>query len=199
MKGWRFMLTMAGRAKKEPRGFTVMETTVVVAIAGIVLAMAVPNITNALREYRVNSSMRQLTDLIHRAKMQAIANNTQTSIGIDSANARAGIIVFNSDGTINHTDYVTLSTGTTFGRPTGVTAPLTGVVVNKDISFPAQGTSTTVFQQNFNSRGFPVLNLAGTINVLYLTNGRTYRAVTLNSVGEVRRWMWDGSAWGVSK
>ena len=193
------MLKMGTGTNRAPRGFTVMEITVVVAIAGIVLAIAVPNISNALREYRVNISLRQMADLVHRAKMQAIANNTQASIAVDSANRRAGLIIFNADGTINRTEYVPLPTGVSFGRPTDVTAPVASVVVDRNISFPAQGTSTTVFQQNFNSRGFPVVATAGAINVLYLTNGRTFRAVTVNSVGEVRRWTWDGSAWGVSR
>ncbi|PYP83935.1 MAG: hypothetical protein DMF61_21630 [Blastocatellia bacterium AA13] len=181
------------------RGFSVMETTVVVAIAGIVLAFAVPNITNALREYRINAGMRQVADLVHRARMQAIANNTQTSIAVDSANNRAGIIVFNADGTINRTDYIPFPYGVSFGRPTGVTAPLTGVITNKNVSFPAQGTSTTIFQQNFNSRGFPVVAAAGAINVLYFTNGKTFRALTVNSVGEARRWSWDGTTWQISR
>ena len=187
------------RASKEPRGFTIIETAVVVAIAGIVLAMAVPNIASALREYRANLSMRQLADLIHRAKMQAIANNTRTSIGVDSENRKAGMIFFNADLTINHTDYIPFPYGVGFGRPADVTAPMAGVAVDRDISFPAQGVSTTVFQQDFNSRGFPVVAVPGAINVLYLTNGRSFRAVTVNSVGEVRRWTWDGTAWSIAR
>ena len=193
------MFIPGNRESRKPRGFTILETAVVVGIAGIVLAIAVPNISNALREYRANLSMRQLADLMHRAKMQAIANNTQTSLGIDSDTPRAGLIVFNADGTISRTDYVPLPYGVSFGRPADVTAPITGVAVNRNISFPAQGVSTTVFQLDFNSRGFPVVAVPGAINVLYLTNGRSFRAVTVNSVGEVRRWTWDGTAWSIAR
>ena len=189
---------MTNNANKEPRGFTVVETAIVVAIAGIVLAFAVPNINNAMKEYRANMAMRQMSDLVSRAKMQAIRDNTQTSIAVDSANNRAGIIVFNTDGTINRTDWVGLPQGITFGMPPGLSdteAPIVGVPVERSVSFSRQGSSTTVYQQDFNSRGFPRVTTPGAINAMFLTNGRTYRAVTLSSVGEVRKWTWDGDTY----
>jgi hypothetical protein len=36
---------------------------------------------------------------------------------------------------------------------------------------------------------------AGAINALYLTNGVTYRAVTMNSVSATTNFRWEGDQW----
>lgn len=177
------------------RGFSLLETAVVVALAAVVVAFATPKLINAMRDYRLETGARQLTDLMNKAKAQAVANNRTTSIVVDTANRRIGILALNNNGDTMRTDYVNLPQGISFAMPSGVTAPVTGAPTASAVSFPAQGTSTTVFEQNFTSRGFPAVTTAGQINVLYLTNGRNYRAVVLNSVGGLRTFRWESSQW----
>jgi prepilin-type N-terminal cleavage/methylation domain-containing protein len=187
---------MTEKTNKLERGFSAVEVTVVVLVIGVVLAFSAPRITNAMREYRLNSAMRQIADLIQRAKTQAMADNKKVTVRVDTANRRAGIVVYASDGTTEvRTDYVTLPQGVTFAMPNNVVAPMTGAPIARSVSFPAQGGSTTVFQQDFNSRGFPTVAAAGTINSIYITNSRTYRALTLSSVGGVRTWTWQTNQW----
>jgi Tfp pilus assembly protein FimT len=183
------------KSRKQEHGFTVLEITVVVLLVGAVVAFATPRIANAMREYRLAMAVRQISDLIQRAKTQAMSDNKTVTLRVDTANRRAGIVVKDSSGTEVRTEYVPLPQGVTFTLPASVNAPMTGAPYASSVSFPAQSGSTTVFQQDFNSRGFPVVSAAGAINSIYLSNSRTYRALTLSSVGGIRTWTWQTNQW----
>lgn len=172
-----------------------LELTVVILVLGVIAAFAAPRISNAMREYRLNGAMRQITDMMQQAKTQAMSNNTKVTMRVDTATSRIGLVVYDSSGTETRCDYMPLPQGITFSKPASVTAPMTGVQTTNVVSFPAQGTSTTIFQQDFTSRGFPSVSTAGTINVLYIGNSLTYRAITISSVGGIRTWVWKNSAW----
>lgn len=186
---------MVQREGKLSRGFTVVEITVGVLILGVIAAFAAPRITNAMREYRLNVGIRQLSDLIQRAKMQAVSENKKTTLRVDTANNRAGLVIYDTSGNEVRTDYVQLPSGVTFSRPVSLTEPMSGAPTSRSVSFPAQSGSSTVFQQDFNSRGFPVVATAGAINAIYLGNTRTYRALTLSSVGGIGMWTWSNTQW----
>jgi hypothetical protein len=72
---------------------------------------------------------------------------------------------------------------------------MSGAPTAKPVSFPKQGNSPKVFQQNFNSRGFPAVTTPGAVNALYLSDGEDYRAITMTSVGGVRVWYWEDGNW----
>ncbi|HJQ24471.1 MAG TPA: GspH/FimT family pseudopilin [Blastocatellia bacterium] len=178
------------------RGFTVMEATVAVFIVGLIAAFATPKIMNAMRQYRVNTAARQLADLIQRAKVEAVSQNRNVTLRVDTANNRAGLVIRDQSGTEVGVQYIPLPQGVRFVLPAGtVPVPMTGAPTSASVSFPAQSGSTTVFEQDFNSRGFPAVS-AGTINAIYVGSyNRSYSAVTLNSVGGIRTWSWSGSQW----
>lgn len=181
---------MSIKSRGQERGFTLIEVTVIVLVAGAILAFATPKITNAMREYRLNASMQQISDLVQRVKMQAVSENTKSAIAIDTAGRRIGLVRYQADGvTVARIDYTPLPQGVSFAVPANVTAPMTGAPTSSAVSFPAQGSSTTVFAQDFNSRGLPIV-VAGATNAIYLTNGQTFRALTVNCVGGVRKWSW---------
>jgi len=175
-------------------GFTILESAVVVLVVGAVIAFATPKIANALREYRLNIAMRQMADLVHRVKMQAVSDNRKASLVVDTFNNRMGIVTYDLSGNVVSTNYAPLPLGVRFATPQGVNAPVSGAPTGQAVSFPLQDGSTTIFKQDFNSRGFPVVN-AGAINAVYLTNGNTYRAVTMNSVSATTIFRWEGDQW----
>lgn len=185
---------MSTETRRQESGFTILETAVVVLVVGAVIAMATPKIAGAMREYRLNVAMRQMADLVHRVKTQAVSDNHKASLVVDTFNNRMGLLVYDINGNVVRTDYMPLPFGVTFATPSGVNAPVSGAPTNRPVSFPGQDGSTTVFQQDFNSRGFPVVN-AGAINAVYLTNGATYRAVTMNSVSATTSFRWEGDQW----
>lgn len=56
-------------------GFTIMEILVVLAIFGLMAAIAIPTWIILLPTYALNSAARQVQSELHRIKMQAIAEN----------------------------------------------------------------------------------------------------------------------------
>src|SRR5580692_6729705 len=62
------------------RGFTMLELLVVVAIAGILAAMAVPGFVNTMRTYRMRAAVSSITGQISSARYQAIFHGCKTQI-----------------------------------------------------------------------------------------------------------------------
>ena len=178
---------------KEPNqaaGFTILELAVVVLISGVVFAIATPKITNAMREYRVNIAMRQIVDTLNRVKTQAVSENKRSAMMLDTGNNRAGMAILKYDTpsatwVVDSVSYFPLPSGITFQRPAGTASPA-GVTSTGVTSFPAYGTSTTVFRQDFTSRGFPVVATGADVLSVFLGNGVTYRSITMTSVGGLR-------------
>jgi len=177
--------------RKNERGFTMVEITVVVLVAGIVGAIAVPRITSAMRSHRLNIATRQVLDTMKRAKMTAVSQNRTSAIGVDINGRRMGLVLFNTDGTVNSVEYIPLPDGVSFQRPPGITANPEGVTGTGVVSFNEQGG---FYRQDFNSRGFPVVPFGGNVSI-FLGNGRDYKAVTMSSVGGVRTFRLEGGDW----
>lgn len=186
---------MIMKSRRQELGFTVVEITVVVLLIGAIVAFTAPRITNAMREYRLNMAVRQISDLIQRAKTQAMSDNKTVTLSVDTANRQAGIVIKDSSGTEVSAQYIPLPQGIIFSRPASVTPPMTNAPYSSDVSFPAKSGSTTIFQQDFNSRGFPAVATAGAINAIYLSNSRNFRALTLTSVGGISTWVWQTNQW----
>ena len=189
-------IALSIRTHQSARGFTVLETTIVVLIVGVIAAFATPKIINGMRQYRVSMAVRQMSDLIQRAKVEAVNQNRNVTLRIDTAANQAGLVVRDAAGTETGVQYVPLPQGVRFVMPSGtVSAPMTGAPTTSPVSFPAKSGSTTVFEQDFNSRGFPAV-AAGTINAIYIGSyNKSFAAVTINSVGGLRSWSWSGSQW----
>ena len=176
---------------KSERGFTMLEITVVVMAAGIICALAVPRITNAMRTHRLNIATRQVLDTMKRAKMTAVSQNRTSAIGVDINGRRMGVVLFNADGTVNSVEYIPLPEGVNFERPPGVTTNPTGVTGTGVVSFNQAGG---FYRQDFNSRGFPTVAFGATVSI-FIGNGRDYNAVTMTSVGGVQTFRLDGEDW----
>lgn len=185
---------MAQKSYKKEAGFTVVEVAVVVLIVGVIIAFATPKIANAMRAYRLDQGIRQIVDSIKRAKAQAVGNNKTSSIIVDTENNRIGLLVFSNEGNVLRTDYVSLPQNISFALPPDVVAPVDDAPTSSSVSFPLQDDSTTVHQQDFTTRGFPDVE-DNAINAIYLSNGTSYRAVTMNSYGATRTWWWSGGEW----
>jgi hypothetical protein len=187
---------MTNKSNDRQRGFSAVEISIVCALIVVALAIATPQITSAMRTYRINIAMRQVTDLVNKAKVEAVAENRVASLVVDTANRRFGLIVYNNatPPVALRTEYVALPQGVTFSRPGSITAPMAGAPIAANVSFPPGGSSS-VFQQNFTSRGFLQVAVPGTINAVYFGDGQNFRAITLTSVGGLRTWKWDATTW----
>jgi prepilin-type N-terminal cleavage/methylation domain-containing protein len=94
---------MSRDTRDQERGFTLIETTIVILIVGSLIAISTPKITNAMREYRLNIAMRQMSDLVQRAKTQAVSQNKKSALAVDTAGRRIGLVYYLPNGTtIDH-------------------------------------------------------------------------------------------------
>lgn len=184
---------MSTRAIDRESGFTVLEGAVAIMVIGVAVAFAAPKITNAMREYRLNIAMRQMTDTLKRAKMDAISQSKRSGVAIDVNGRRLGLITYQGDGvTIDRIDYIPLPTGVVFQRPSDEIAAPEGVTGSSAVSFPLRDG---IYVQDFNTRGFPVVASGAEVLSIFLSNGRNHLALTMSSVGGIRSYRFEDKAW----
>jgi prepilin-type N-terminal cleavage/methylation domain-containing protein len=197
-KGWE--VKMSRKIAKLEQGFTMIEISVVLLVGGVIVAFAAPRITNAMRSYRLSIAARQVADTLKRVKMQAVSENKPSALVVDTANRQAGMAILNDDGTIKDTYYVPLPQGMTFERPSVSTNPAgVSTSLTAAVSFSKYGSSGSVYRQDFNTRGFPVVTNPSDVVCIFVGNGKDYRAVTMSSVGGIRLYKLDGSIWTAAR
>jgi type IV fimbrial biogenesis protein FimT len=67
-------------------GFTIIELAVVIAIIGIVSAIAVPNMIGWASRSRVNGAARDIVSMVQKARIEAVRNNEQVYVTFDPDN-----------------------------------------------------------------------------------------------------------------
>jgi prepilin-type N-terminal cleavage/methylation domain-containing protein len=91
-------------AKRENSGMTLAELAIVVALLGILMAMAVPSLTKHLPTIRLRGDVRDVASAFRLARMRAVAEGVQYGIYLDDSQTPAQYIYFidqNQDETFN--------------------------------------------------------------------------------------------------
>ena len=179
-------------------GFSVIDILMVVALIGIIAAIAVPVTGSAVSGQKFNNDSQALTNLVGLAKMRASATYTRARV---RANLVARTFALErwdktTDTWVTEGTITPLSVGVTFGFGTVGTAPpntQTAIGFSGACRVGLTVATATIASTAcivFNSRGLPIdgggLPFGG--HGLYLTDGRAVAATTVTATPRIRRW-----------
>lgn len=198
-------MRLGNSTRSRQRGFSLIELLVVMSIALVVAAFAVPYMVTVTANVRLRSAMTSMAGLMQDSRSLAIKNNQlmTTRFSVLGNGPVAYLKVASSTAARNSKDpQVQLGAPVTFVRDV---SGITGAPTALDNSILSFGPNTTD-DPTFNPRGLPCLYASGTCTssvgfVYYFTDTRSlgkngWAAVSVSPAGRIKVWFWNGTSWG---
>ena len=158
------------------KGFTFLEVVIVIAITGILTALAVPGMTAFTDRLRIETAARTISTDLREAKMKSVLDRSDYTVLFDPGNNLYEL----------RERQANLPHGVRFGFSTGVLGPPGNPTSTPD----KDGITFTSNKAAFNSGGS---NSMGTI---YITNNyNVTMAISITVTGRIKIWKWDGIKW----
>ena len=192
------------RNGRDARGFSLVETLVVVAIALCISAYAIPNIMQGVANLRLRGAASTLSGFVQNCRMQAIKRNTNKAVHFTVLSG--GSVAFIDDPattTLASTNTLQAQLGSQISlvrSPSGTGAP---TLLDNSIF---GGTDPLTTDVTFNARGLPCKYASGSCTTgfgytYYFTDARVlshagWAAISVTPAGRVKTWVWNGSSWG---
>jgi len=183
--------------RSDQSGYTILETLFVVALIGVISAMAAPMIGNTLADFRVSGDVRGAANTVALSKLRAASKFSRVRLYAELSSNRYRLEVFDKTSAVccwqPEVGYAYLSTGTSFGfNPVSTAPPSTQATINQAAAC-ANNAGTIVADTAcviFNSRGTPVTNANAITSdhALYIKNSMAVYAITVSATGMIRTW-----------
>ena len=177
-------------------GFSALELLVVVALTGVIAAIAIPMTGNALGYYRLSGDARSVSNAIAVTKMRAAATFSRARLYVDLNGKSFHVETWQKTGTPawvaeGGSNYLNSQNSFGFGSvgsaPPNTQDPIGQAPACLDSSSNPIGNTACIV---FNSRGIPVDSSGAptTANAMYLNDGATVYGSTVSATGMIRLW-----------
>ncbi|XOF32947.1 MAG: GspH/FimT family pseudopilin [Candidatus Electrothrix sp. YB6] len=159
-------------------GFSFAELMVVIALVGILSAIAVPNYLRSLPEKRLKNAARNLYADLQKARLLAVKSNKDVTVTFNTDEKRYSYPNGDNDTIVALTDYGAVGYGCNATATDWKGDAIPGSGVDGDLTFEPRGDASkgTVYLQSQNKQ-----------DVCY--------AVTVNKIGTVKIRRYAGAAW----
>ncbi len=145
------MMTISARASarlKGDAGMTLTEVTIVVAIIGLLVMVAVPNFQDWNQKYKLKDAIGLVHGYMNLARMNAINQNTPVTVTVTQTSPTARVTVtFRNPSGADVVPPLTLDSGLSLTNATGVNVG-SGVTSPQDVQFNSMGLRTNTGNAN---------------------------------------------------
>ena len=189
-------------ADRQARGFSLIELLMVVGMTAVIGAIAVPMMSNTMKNFKIVGDARSLSSAVSLAKLRAASQFTQARVYIDRDAGTFRVESWRKTGVpawVTDQAATPLSSGVAFGYgvvgapPASTQAAIDQAPACVDAAGAAIGNTSCIL---FNSRGIPVDAAGAPPNVggptgndaLYISDGGAVFGLTVSATGLSRVW-----------